>query len=303
MILCAGFGTRLRPLTDELPKPLVPLGDRPVLAHITGWLNEVGVSEFILNVHHLPEKFEPIIRTLQGTFHLVHEPEIRGTAGGIAGARHLLEAPLLVWNGDIVAEPPVEELLAATARAGLCLAVCPRGPGLGTAGVGRDGRITRLRSERFGEEAFGGDYIGVLACDEGTLRRLPDEGCVIGDCALPALRAGDAVAAVMSEGQWTDLGSVSAYHAENLRWLERRGLDHWVAPDAAVSGTVELSASIVGSGARVTGSGALVRCVVWPGARVEAPLSDAVVTALGRVVRPVGQPAPAAPANSEPGTP
>jgi NDP-sugar pyrophosphorylase family protein len=264
------------------------LGDRSVLAHITGWLNEAGVSEFVLNVHHLADRFEPIIKKLHGTFHLVHEPEIRGTAGGIAGARHLLEAPLLVWNGDIVAEPPVEELLAATARAGLSLAICARSPGMGTAGVGSDGRITRLRGERFGEEALGGDYIGVLACDESTLRRLPDQGCVIGDCALPALRAGEDVAAVMSPGQWTDLGSVSAYHAENLRWLVRRGLGHWVASDADVSDSVELRASIVGSGARVAGSGALVRCVVWPGARVEAPLSDAVVTTRGRVVRPKG---------------
>src|SRR5262245_940568 len=99
MVLCAGLGTRLRPLTDELPKPLVPIGDRSILAHIAGHLARAELSELAVNTHHLPEKFASEIEALPLKVQCVHEPEIRGTAGGIAGARHLFEpGPIVVWN-------------------------------------------------------------------------------------------------------------------------------------------------------------------------------------------------------------
>src|SRR6188474_3529875 len=90
MILCAGFGTRLRPLTDELPKPLVPVGDRPLLAHILGRLRTAGVTRAVLNLHH---KSEEIIRNLDNLPiepQVMVEAEILGTAGGVAAARQLL---------------------------------------------------------------------------------------------------------------------------------------------------------------------------------------------------------------------
>ena len=112
MILCAGLGTRLRPLTDELPKPLVPVGDRPLLAHITARLRSQGIHQVALNTHHLPRAFDSVYEWLDVEVKVVHEPEIRGTAGGVAGARrHFSSAPVLVWNGDILADPPVGRLL------------------------------------------------------------------------------------------------------------------------------------------------------------------------------------------------
>ncbi|HEX7668968.1 MAG TPA: sugar phosphate nucleotidyltransferase, partial [Polyangiaceae bacterium] len=126
MILAAGFGTRLRPLTDELPKPLVPLGDRPIVSHIAERLAAQGFSELVMNVHHGAEKFSSHIERLGWLFYLVHEPSIRGTAGGIAGARaHLDPGPIVAWNGDVVANPPLAELCAA-AGPGLAFAVAPR---------------------------------------------------------------------------------------------------------------------------------------------------------------------------------
>ncbi len=61
MILAAGLGTRLRPLTDELPKPLVPVGDRPALAHVAARLAAAGIREAVINVHHLAAAFTPAI--------------------------------------------------------------------------------------------------------------------------------------------------------------------------------------------------------------------------------------------------
>src|SRR5262245_46199672 len=90
MVLCAGFGQRLRPLTDQLPKPLLPVGDRSVLAHICRFLHAAGRSEAVANTHWLPEKFSNNDENLEITLDLMHEPVIRGVAGAVAGVRDRL---------------------------------------------------------------------------------------------------------------------------------------------------------------------------------------------------------------------
>jgi mannose-1-phosphate guanylyltransferase len=285
MVLAAGFGTRLRPLTDELPKPLVPVGDRPLVAHIAERLRRSGVSELVMNTHHRASDFSRWIAGLGLNVHLVHEPEIRGTAGGIRGARTVLgEGPVVVWNGDILARPPLAELLER-AGAGLAFAIASRPRGAGTVGIGADGAIVRLRGEQFAPELEGGDYIGVVALGAGVLAALPEQGCLIADVALPALRRGERIATSRIAGSWTDVGSLGAYLAANLSWLdEEPGRDAWAHPTARIGAEVRVSRSLVGEGARVEGSGAIERVIVWPGAVAVAPLAGAVVTGSGRVV-------------------
>ena len=287
MILGAGHGTRLAPLTDELPKPLVPIGDRPMLASVADRLVRAGFSSFALNVHHLSEEFSRINEYIQATVHLVHESPIRGTAGGIAGARGLLdEPPILVWNGDVLADPPIDALLAAAQSTGLAFCVAPRKVSSGTVGLDATGAVVRLRGEVFGVEASGGDYIGVAAIGEGVLGVLPEKGCLIADVALPMLRSGARIATCATGQPWIDIGSIQSYHQANLSWLERHaGLEgSWVGPTANVGPGVSLSRSIVGTGAVVEGEGVIRRSVIWPGARARAPLEDVVVTSAGRVV-------------------
>jgi mannose-1-phosphate guanylyltransferase len=282
MVLSAGLGTRLRPLTGELPKPLVPVGDQPILGHVLGWLGAHGFERAVVNTHHLPEAFARAILPLP--VDLIHEPNIRGTAGGIAGARHLLgPAPIVVWNGDVLGEPPIAELVARSAD-GLCLAIAPRPAREGTVGIDAEGRVVRLRGERFGLEARGGDYLGVAALGARCLRTLPDEGCLVGDWALPALRRGETVLSVDSRAPWTDCGDVASYLRANLDWLTRRGLACWQAPGGMIGPDVELQQTVIGSGATVTGRGLVRRSVIWPGARAVAPLSEVVVMRSGRVV-------------------
>jgi mannose-1-phosphate guanylyltransferase len=287
MILAAGLGTRLRPLTDELPKPLVPVGDKPALAHIIECLGRGGFAELVLNSHHGASHLEKYIRGLPGVFHLVYEDRIRGTAGGIAGAReHLGPAPVVVWNGDIMADPPFTELLHAAAPGPLAMLVAPLPLGTGTVGVSADGRIVRLRAESFGVERTGGDYVGVAALGDAALSALPAEGCLVADYALPLLRNGGEVRAVGYDGSWTDVGSVSAYHAANLKWLvENFGEGASSVHDSArIGNEVTLASSVVGAGAHVEGAGKLERVVIWPGAHVLAPLAGAIVTTRGTVV-------------------
>jgi len=282
MVLSAGLGTRLRPLTDELPKPLVPVGDRSILGHVLGWLRAHGFARAVVNTHHLPEAFTTA--DLPVPVDLIHEPIIRGTAGGIAGARHLLDpAPIVVWNGDVLCEPPLAELVRRVTD-GLCLAIRPRPRGEGTVGIDVEGRVVRLRGERFGPEARGGDYLGVAALGTRCLRTLPAEGCLIGDWALPELRRGEPVLTVDAPGPWTDCGDLERYLGANFAWLEKRGLDSWQAPGTEVGAGVRLEQSLVGPGARVMGQGPVERSVIWPGASAVAPLFEVVVTRAGRVV-------------------
>lgn len=287
MILAAGLGTRLRPLTNELPKPLVPLGDRPFVAHVIARLVAAGLTEVVLNTHHGAEHFASQIDGLGAIVHLVHEPRIRGTAGGIAGARAQLgPAPIVAWNGDILADAPLEALLGAANPGGLVLCVALRPVGQGTVGIDAAGRVVRLRGETFGVEASGADYVGIAALGAAALGALPEVGCLVGDYALPALRRGESLQTVPLSGPWTDIGSIAAYHAANLAWLAHSASPggSFIAPSASVADGIDLAASIVGEGATVTGSGSLERCVVWPGARAAAPLRDAIVTTAGRVV-------------------
>lgn len=284
MVLCAGYGTRLRPLTDELPKPLVPVGDRSILAHIAGRLEAAGFDRMLINLHHLKNEFIRHINDLPIDVHAIAEPVIRGTAGGVAGARELLEAPVLVHNGDILADPPMSDLMTRAKQVGFALAVAPRPSGEGTLGLGDRGQVVRLRGKTHGVEVSGADYIGVCAIGSTVLAALPEQGCLIGDVALPRLEGGETIATCATPGPWADLGDPARYHALNMAWLTSRSLDSYVAPGAEVPSGVTLRSCIIGSEAHVAGRGRLERCVVWPGATVRAPLSDAVVTTNGVVV-------------------
>ncbi len=289
MILAAGLGTRLRPLTDELPKPLVPIGDRAAVAHIAERLAGAGIREAVLNTHHLAEAFTPArIDALPLRLRVIHEPSILGTGGGVANASALLGAgDVILWNGDILADVDIAALLQAhrAERARATLAIAPRAHGEGTVGIDADGAVVRLRGERFGAEARAGDFLGIYAIGPVLRARLPAVGCLIGDGCLPALRAGERIASFAVTTAWDDIGSIASYLRANARWLARRQAPCYVGEGAVIAEGVTLEDSVIGAGARVSGRGLVRGAVIWPGARVEAPLEGSVVTAKGVVAR------------------
>jgi mannose-1-phosphate guanylyltransferase len=280
MILAAGLGTRLRPLTDQLPKPLVPVGDAPALAQIQRHLAAHGFTRTLVNTHHLASAFEAASWPLPTA--ILHEPRILGTAGGVANARPHLDAgaPLLIWNGDILADVAVDALFAALPGAVAAWSVAPRPAGQGTVGLDEEGQVVRLRGVRRGVEVRGGDFLGVQVLSPELLDALPPEGCMVGDVLAPMLERGAVLRTVEHRAPWDDIGSLAAYLAANLRWLgERRS---YRGPDAKA--TAPLERVILGAGAEVQGDEPLERVVLWPGARARGPLRDAVVTTTGLVV-------------------
>jgi len=296
LILAAGYGTRLRPLTLELPKPVVPLGDRPLLAHVVAACRAAGVARLVANLHHGHEKISSVISELSLNVEVVVEAEIRGTAGGVAGARRLFEpGAVLVWNGDIVVDAPVRQLLAvANARDAQVLAVTPRAAGEGTVGIGEDGSLVRLRGKVYGRETRGGDYLGVMALGPSVVARLPERGCLAADVAMPALAAGGKVWTVPTDAAWSDLGDLPAYVSANFDWLarylagtpavSRPSASSWLADTAKLAPGLAVERCLIGAGAELRGAGEVTEVIAWPGAVVSAPLSRAVVLGSGRVV-------------------
>jgi mannose-1-phosphate guanylyltransferase len=119
MLLAAGLGTRLRPLTDGLPKILVPVLGVAMLDRLVGHLGRQGVAAFAMNTHHLHEAVERHLAAARARgswppIRLYHEPRLLGTGGGVANALDFWgEAPLVVWNGDILAEVDLAALRTA----------------------------------------------------------------------------------------------------------------------------------------------------------------------------------------------
>jgi mannose-1-phosphate guanylyltransferase len=290
MILAAGLGTRLRPLTDVCAKALVPVGDRPVLGHALDVLRAGGVTRCVINAHHRPGDLRAFAEARSVAVSM--EDELLGTAGGVARARNLLgEGDVLVWNGDVVADIDVASLLRAhaAAPAEATLTIRARAAGEGNVGVDAAGRVVRIRQVRTGAEVQGGEFLGVSVLAEELRRRLPGQGCLVGDFWIPALERGAGLRAFEHAGAWHDIGSLSAYLAANLAWLRARRAASWLGEGAKAEASVVLDGALLGCGACVAGAGRVERTVVWPGATATAPVSDAVVlpapgTGGGRVV-------------------
>lgn len=106
LILSAGEGTRLRPLTLTVPKPLIPVGSKPVIQHIIDKVHDIGIKKIVCNVHYLPEKF----LSLDGVI-LSHEKELLGEEGTILNLKHWLAGdPFFVINGDTLSDVNLHDM-------------------------------------------------------------------------------------------------------------------------------------------------------------------------------------------------
>lgn len=286
-VLAAGLGTRLAPLTDLLPKPLVPVFHKPLLTFALDSLIAAGVGSLALNTHHLPEAFprffgtDPVYR--DHPLHLFHEPLLLDTGGGIRNARPALgESAFFLYNGDILADLPLGELLEHHRASGCLATLLLRPPGGGgAANVCFDDRSGRILDLRGALGAGGGPaavYSGVALFESAIFDWIPESGpCSIIDSLLGAMRSGEGVAGMLcGEGIWMDLGTPSAYlkaHHLLADPLRRPGYitdPDWplpVHPDAVIHPGARLEGMVSVAPGAVVGEGALVRdSILWPGA-------------------------------------
>ncbi len=205
-ILAAGLGTRLRPLTDHTPKPLLPVGGRPLLDHVLDHARAHGHERVVVNAHWLAPQIEAWARHRPGVTVSV-EPGILGTGGGLKNAADLLAERFVVLNGDILCDVDLTALLGVDAPA--VMAVRPR-EGRHTPIAVRDGRVTGIAGV-VGDADGAWHFTGVHAMNRAELWRVPaGEACII-RTAYKELVAQGAVGAWVHPGIWTDIGTHDDY--------------------------------------------------------------------------------------------
>ena len=296
-VLGAGLGTRLRPLTDDLPKPLVPIFQKRLITFAFDHLISIGIPKFFVNTHHLPERFAEVFpgstyRDRQIDFH--HEPILLETAGGIANiADALSQEPLLIYNGDILTDLPVERLIDHHFRAGnlVTLALRSNAEPKDIALDLRTGRVVDIRNQ-LGTGAPGEFVLtGVYVIDPKFVERLERgvKRSVIPHF-LELIRNGEKLGGiVIDEGHWWDVGNRTAYLQlhRNLPALSFPSYPvddpEWrlpIHPTAIVDPTAQVrGGSVIGKDCRVEAEAILENTILWPGAQIasRSELSSCIV--------------------------
>ncbi|MBJ7283809.1 MAG: NTP transferase domain-containing protein [Akkermansiaceae bacterium] len=266
-ILGAGLGTRLRPLTDHLPKPLVPLFHRPLAEWATEACVAVGIGRFAVNTHHLPDAWRDF--GVGNDVTLFHEPVLLETGGGLKNiATWMGEDSVLVHNGDIFSTLPLKKLIAAHEVSGLPVTLALRSEGLAKH-VALDSSGTRVTDIRRQLGVAEGTHLftGIYCVNPDFLKLIPvGEKISVIPSFLELAKSGQLGAVVLDEGVWLDLGDRESY----LQAHRQSGLGPAIHPLATVDAGARVERSVIGPGAIVE-NGAVVRdSVVWPGGRVLA---------------------------------
>ncbi len=236
MVLAAGYGERLRPMTDTLPKALVPVAGRPMIEYPLLLLRHYGIREIIINMHHLGEKIEEHLedgKKLGLKITYSREKKLLDTGGGLLRARHFLEGgAFIVMNSDVIIDLPLRELLDEHRKRGaiatLVLRSDPEADFYGPIETTADFRIQTFLDHRAPQTALVGPltkfmFTGVQVLEPKVFDYMGSESA-----ALPAfsitrvtyprmLIQGEALYGFPYHGYWQDLGT-----AERIQEAEEK---------------------------------------------------------------------------------
>jgi len=277
VVLTAGLGTRLRPLTWLRAKPALPVAGVPLVNRILAWLASAGARRAVLNLHHLPGTIRAAVaggapRGLEIRYSF--EDPILGSAGGPKRAIALLDAPrVLVVNGDTLTDVDLGALLRAHDESGalVTMAVVPNREPSRYGGVlaGDDGSVAGFAPR--GERSAGSwHFVGVQVVEAAVFERVPENqpSESVGELypRLVAERPGS-VRAFRCDVEFHDIGTPADYLATSIAmagddWSRLAGPRSAIGPGAEVSGSILWEDVTVGAGARVRG------CIVTDGVSV-----------------------------------
>ncbi len=222
MILAAGLGTRLRPLTNTIPKPLLPVGGTPLIIWNLLLLKRYGFHDVVINLHHLG----PVIEQALGNgskfgLRIIYsqEPMILGTGGGVKQAEPYFSGePVLVLNGDTLFELDLEALCAfhrtRKAAATLVLRDDPDAAGWGLVEVGAGDQIVRITGRGLPSvvPTIPRMFAGIHILNTRLLRDVKKGvASSIIDPYVAAIERGDAVLGYDLKGYWSDVGTAERY--------------------------------------------------------------------------------------------
>ena len=281
-VLGAGLGTRLRPLTDELPKPLVPIFQKPLIAFALDHLIDIGIDKIFINTHRLPEKFAetfPQNRYRDLALNFVNEPVLLETGGGIKNIETELEnAPFITYSGDVLTDIHLQPLMDEHFTRANDVTLALRHTGLGSAIAFRDNRVVDISNRYAVPGEF--DFANIAVWNPSVFARVPPKEKI---SFIPILgdwigQGGKIGGVVLEGGKWFNLGSRAEYF-EVHRVIGQQGWRpvyvqgaEWVKPvhpSAVVDPTVQLrGCSVVGKECQVGAGAALEDTILWSGSQI-----------------------------------
>jgi mannose-1-phosphate guanylyltransferase len=287
-VLAAGFGTRLQPMTDTIPKPLVPVLNVPSICYTLFLLKEAGIRKAIINIHHHPESLRRFFEQHDfGSLEIVlsEEKVILGTGGGLKKCEQLLEGEdFLLINSDIISDIDLSALTASHLRSGmgatLALHETPLAGEIGAVGV-RDGKVLDFRNKRNTGLQSSFIYTGTAVMSPSIFRHLSEEFSSIVETGFAGLIDNEGLGFYEHRGLWLDIGTLQNFYQANLddnlrilqlepRMKSRIGMwPHMVSGLASISPDACVHRSVLGEGCSI-GPGAVVEhSVLLPGTVVQ----------------------------------
>lgn len=288
--MAGGQGTRLRPLTKECPKPLVPIANRPVAYHILRLLKENGFDEVLVTTHFMPEQMERGLGTgeeLGLSIRYVREPRPLGTAGGVKQLEQYLDDTFLIISGDCLTDfrlrDAVDRHKATGADATIVVTEVENPLPFGIVESAPSGRIVRFLEKPAPEEVFSNTVnTGIYVLEPSVLERCPMGAFFdFSRDLFPAMLASEApLYAFRGSGYWSDIGDCKQfirsqidvlYGKVRLSALDGNGNGVWIDSDAIVEpGATLVPPIMAGRGARISAESRVgPGTVLGPYSRVE----------------------------------
>jgi NDP-sugar pyrophosphorylase family protein len=281
-VLGAGLGLRMRPLSEVLPKPLIPIFQKPLITFALDHLISAGVKSFVVNAHHLAPAFQEFFADGSYRGHpvqLVYEPQILGTGGGIKNVERLLgNETFISYSGDLLTDIPIQLLLEEHFRAGNDVTLALRERGLRSDVALEGGRVVDI-SNRYGREGRF-DYAGIAVWSPAVFERIPGGQSV---SFIPVLAEwigqGGKIGGVPSnDATWFNIGSRREYLAVHRTIQAEKWKPAYVTPpewpvsvaaDAQIDSTARLSGFYsIGPGCQLGAEATLEDTILWPGAQI-----------------------------------
>jgi mannose-1-phosphate guanylyltransferase len=328
LVLAGGAGTRLRPLTDTLPKPVLPLAGRPHIAYVIDWLERHGVDDVVVSCGHLAEGMRAALDGTTGPrLRFAQEPEARGTAGAIRFAEEMLDDRFLVLNGDVLCDLDLSAQIAqherTGARATIALHPVEDPTAYGLVRRAEDGEVREFLekpdpSEIDTDEINAGAYV----LERSVLDLIPPDTEVSIEREVFPRLVGDGLYGCRLEGYWMDIGTPDRFLQASWDILEGRvqtqvsqrldadglGVDSAAAvdggadvvPPALIEADVKVSGdatigprAVLGRGSSVAAQATVEGSVLMPGCSVGegATLRNSILAA-GVEVAPGAEPEP-----------